>query len=185
MEGHPGSAGPNGGGPGRNETPDEQLDRNWASLLQELRVVQTGGQILTGLMLTVPFQEGFQELEARQQHIFVVSLVFAVLSTVTLISPVALHRLLFRRHAIDRLVDRAHLLTMVGIGLLGVALIGVLTVIFDIALGGWAAIAAGCVALVVFLVMWVGLPLRERRRLGPRTGTDRSAPEHGKGPRTD
>ncbi|MGC4962669.1 DUF6328 family protein [Gordonia sp. DT101] len=151
--------------PRRHETPAERLDRNWASLLQELRVVQTGGQILTGLMLTVPFQEGFEELSSREQYIFVVSLVCAVLSTVTLISPVALHRLLFRRHAIDQLVDRAHVLTLIGIGLLGMALIGVLTVIFDIVFGGWAAITAGCVALVVFLFMWVAMPLRERRRL--------------------
>ncbi|WP_343287276.1 DUF6328 family protein [Gordonia sp. SID5947] len=154
-----------GSTPDRHETPTERLDRNWASLLQELRVVQTGGQILTGLMLTVPFQEGFEELTSREQNIFVVSLVFAVLSTVTLISPVALHRLLFRRHAIDQLVDRAHRLTLIGIGLLGIALIGVLTVIFDIVFGGWAALTAGGAALVVFVFMWVAMPLRERRRL--------------------
>lgn len=32
----------------RSETETERLDRNWASLLQELRVVQTGVQLLTG-----------------------------------------------------------------------------------------------------------------------------------------
>ncbi|MDL9948842.1 DUF6328 family protein [Gordonia sp. ABSL11-1] len=151
--------------PQRNETPTERLDRNWASLLQELRVVQTGGQILTGLMLTIPFQEGFEELTTREQRIFVLSLVFAVLSTITLISPVALHRLLFRRHAIDRLVDRAHRLTLIGITFLGLALTGVVSVIFDIAFGGWAALAAAIIAVAVFLVMWVALPMRERRHL--------------------
>lgn len=149
----------------RNETHTERLDRNWASLLQELRVVQTGGQILTGLMLTVPFQEGFEELTARQQYVFVVSLVFAVLSTITLISPVALHRLLFRRHAIDRLVNRAHRLTLIGITFLGMALTGVLAVIFDIVFGGWAALSAAAMAVVVFACMWVVLPFNERRRL--------------------
>ena len=39
----------------RNETATERLDRNWASLLQELRVVQTGVQLLTGFLLTLPF----------------------------------------------------------------------------------------------------------------------------------
>ncbi|WP_232016864.1 DUF6328 family protein [Gordonia insulae] len=164
MSGPPGDSAE----PERHETRAERLDRNWASLLQELRVVQTGGQILTGLMLTIPFQEGFEELTPRQQHIFVISLVFAVLSTITLISPVALHRMLFRRHAVDRLVNRAHLLTLIGIGLLGVALTGVVTVIFDIVFGGWAAIAAAVAALIVFLVMWVALPLRERHVLTRR-----------------
>ncbi|GAC68332.1 DUF6328 family protein [Gordonia soli] len=150
---------------GRHETPTERLDRNWNSLLQELRVVQTGGQILTGLMLTVPFQEGFAELNTREQRIFLVSLVFAVLSTVTLISPVALHRLLFRRHAIGRLVDRAHRLTLIGIALLGTALTGVVTTIFDIVFGGWAALATAIIAATVFVLMWVVMPLRERHRI--------------------
>ncbi|MEE4025597.1 DUF6328 family protein [Gordonia sp. PKS22-38] len=152
--------------PERNETRTERLDRNWASLLQELRVVQTGGQILTGLMLTIPFQEGFEELTVRQQRIFVLSLVFAVLSTITLISPVAMHRLLFRRHAVDRLVDRAHTLTLIGITFLGLALTGIVAVIFDIVFGGWAAIAAAVIAVLVFIGMWVVLPFNERRRLG-------------------
>ena len=44
---------------GRSETTTEKLDRNWASLLQELRVVQTGVQLLTGFLLTLPFQPRF------------------------------------------------------------------------------------------------------------------------------
>ena len=43
-------------GSGRNETREEQLDRNWMELIQELRVLQTGVQILAGFLLTLPFQ---------------------------------------------------------------------------------------------------------------------------------
>ena len=39
-------------------SPMQRLDRNWADLLQELRVVQTGVQLLTGFLLTLPFQAG-------------------------------------------------------------------------------------------------------------------------------
>lgn len=155
----------------RHETSTERLDRNWASILQELRVVQTGVQILTGLMLTIPFQQRFTELSTGQQNLYLVSLVFAVLSVVVLISPVALHRLLFRRHAIAELVARSHSLTLVGLGCLGLAMTGVLALIFDVVVGTGAAVAAAVVALVIFTVMWVILPLRERLRngKGPRT----------------
>lgn len=34
--------------PGRNETQTERLDRHWATLLQELRVAQTGVTLLAG-----------------------------------------------------------------------------------------------------------------------------------------
>ena len=39
----------------RSETATERLDRNWSSLLQELRVTQTGVQLLTGFLLTCRF----------------------------------------------------------------------------------------------------------------------------------
>ena len=41
----------------------------WADLLQELRVIQTGGQLLTGSLLTLLFQSRFQELSQSQQKV--------------------------------------------------------------------------------------------------------------------
>src|SRR5665647_819594 len=57
-------------GDGRRETPAERLDRNWNEILQELRVTQTGIQILTGFLLTVPFQQRFAELTDDQRRIY-------------------------------------------------------------------------------------------------------------------
>ena len=54
-------------GSGRNETREEQLDRNWMELLQELRVLQTGVQILAGFLLTLPFQSRFETLDDFQR----------------------------------------------------------------------------------------------------------------------
>ena len=47
----------------RNESAVEKLDRNWMELLQELRVLQTGVQILAGFLLTLPFQSRFETLD--------------------------------------------------------------------------------------------------------------------------
>src|SRR6201996_4292485 len=83
----------------RGETETERLDRNWNDLLQELRVVQTGVQLLTGFLLTLPFQARFTQLGEFQQNVYLVTVGLAVSATGVLVAPVAIHRMLFRRHA--------------------------------------------------------------------------------------
>src|SRR3954452_12316810 len=100
---------------GRNETEIERLDRNWGDLLQELRVVQTGVQLLTGFLLTLPFQQKFSQLSSGKQDIYLVTVIAAVAATCFLIAPVALHRTLFRQHARRVTVDVAHRLAVAGI----------------------------------------------------------------------
>jgi hypothetical protein len=78
----------------RGETPLERLDRNWSDLLQELRVVQTGVQLLTGFLLTLPFQSRFAELHTFQQNVYLTTVACAVAATGFLIVPVLVHRVL-------------------------------------------------------------------------------------------
>ena len=47
------------------------LDRNWNELLQELRVAQTGVQILTAFLLTVPFSAAFDALSDERRMVYV------------------------------------------------------------------------------------------------------------------
>jgi Family of unknown function (DUF6328) len=54
----------------RDETEAERLDRNWSSLLQELRVTQTGVQLLTGFLLTLPFQPRFAQLDGTMHIVY-------------------------------------------------------------------------------------------------------------------
>ena len=74
----------------RCETATERLDRNWADLLQELRVVQPDVQLLTGLLLTVPFRARFADLSDFQRNVYLVTVSMSVTSTALLIAPVAL-----------------------------------------------------------------------------------------------
>jgi hypothetical protein len=143
---------------GRDETPVEQLDRNWTELLQELRVAQTGVQLLTGLLLTLPFQQRFLELAGPQRIAYLVTVALSVASTGLLIAPVALHRALFRQHARSRLVAAGHLFALAGLAMLGLAVAGVVLVIFGMVLGERAGIlAAGC-AFVLFAALWAVMP---------------------------
>src|SRR5690242_2765430 len=99
----------------RHETPTERLDRNWGDLLQELRVVQTGVQLLTGFLLTLPFQQKFAKLSSAERDLYLVAVAASIVATGFLEAPVSLHRALFRKHRRKETVYLAHRLAIVGI----------------------------------------------------------------------
>ena len=154
-------------GDGRDETENERLDRNWNSLLQELRILQTGTQLLTGFLLTVAFQQTFSDLADWQKTLYLVVVSLAVASTACTLMPVALHRALFRRGAMDELVQWGGRMMRFGLTTTGLAVAGSLALIFSRVTGVGGAVAAGLVAVVVLAVLWLALPLGLRRRVGP------------------
>lgn len=150
----------------RGETELQRLDRNWNSLLQELRVVQTGVQLLTGFLLTLPFQQRFDVLNHHMRVVYLATVSCSVGATVLLIAPVAMHRLLFRRHRLQVLVSAAHRCAYAGLTLLGLALTGMTVIIFAAVSGRNVGIVAGAVALALFTLFWMVVPLLLRTR-GP------------------
>jgi Family of unknown function (DUF6328) len=153
----------------RSETETQRLDRNWISLLQELRVVQTGVQLLTGFLLTLPFQQRFDTLNTTMRVVYLTTVGCSVGATVLLESPVAMHRLLFRRHRIESVVSTAHRFAYAGLLLMGIALTGVTVIIFGSVAGPVAGAIAGSCAVLAGVGFWVVLPLRERREAPPPT----------------
>jgi hypothetical protein len=149
----------------RNETVTERLDRNWGDLLQELRVAQTGVQLLTGLLLTVPFQARFGDLTGYQRVLYLVALSLSAGATGLLIAPVALHRALFRQHSRATLVAWGQRFAIGGLALLGVAVTGVVVLIFDVVAGTTPAIVAGVVCVVVLGLLWGAIPALQRARV--------------------
>ncbi|NCD20101.1 MAG: sodium:proton antiporter [Actinobacteria bacterium] len=149
---------------GRNETPEERSDRNWNELLQELRVMQTGTQILTGFLLTLPFQSRFTELDDFQVTTYLVLVVLAVATTIVVVAPVSLHRLLFRRHLKSETVTIGDRILKIALGFLGLVVTGVVLLVFDVVTTRGVALAvAGAVAIAV-LVAWLTAPMRLARR---------------------
>jgi hypothetical protein len=146
----------------RGETPLKRLDRNWGDLLQELRVVQTGVQLLTGFLLTLPFQSGFEQLHRFQQNVYLTTVAFAVASTGFLIAPVLVHRVLFRRHARATMVTAAHRFAVIGTFLLGCAVVGVVLLLFDVLRGRTVGITAASITGCLLLVLWIGVPFALR-----------------------
>jgi hypothetical protein len=146
----------------RDETEAQRLDRNWSGLLQELRVAQTGVQLLTGFLLILPFQPRFTALDSIMRTVYLVTVSCSIGATVLLVAPVAMHRVLFRRHRLKTLVGVSHRYAMVGTILLGLTLAGVAVVIFDSVLGRTGAWIAGGCTLAALIAFWYGMPLRDR-----------------------
>ncbi len=161
----------------RHETSVQRLDRNWSSLLQELRVVQTGVQLLTGLLLTLPFHDGFEDLRPELRIVYLVTVSCSIGATVLLIAPIGIHRLLFRRHRLDVVVVTAHRLAYAGILLLALTLSGVMVLIFGAVLDLWAGVLAGTITGAGIVAFWLVLPVLLRVRGGTpeaRSAEDRS-----------
>ena len=150
----------------RSETRAERLDRNWSSLLQELRVTQTGVQLLTGFLLTLPFQARFAQLGTDLHVVYLMTVACSLAATVLLVAPVAMHRLLFRRHRLNTVVSVSHRCAYAGLLLLGTALTGVAVVVFGAVLGTTAAAVAGVLTAVAMLIAWVAFPLWTRHGSG-------------------
>lgn len=147
----------------RAEGPLNRADRNFAELLQELRVVFTGVQILFGFLLTMSLSERFKELDAMQHALFVATLAGAAASSTLIVAPVAAHRILFQRNRKRELVRAGHRLAMAGLGFLALTLAAGLMLVLDIAVGRLAGIVGTAVLLGATVVLWVLLPLYLRR----------------------
>ncbi len=142
-----------------DETDDERLNRNLGELLQELRVTQTGVQILTGFLLTLPFSQRFTDIDSVQRIAYLVVLCGSVVSTGLIIAPVAYHRMLFRRGQRPWIVQNANRSARAGLLALALTTTGVVWLVFDLVTDRTTATVAGVLSLCFFVSLWVVYPL--------------------------
>jgi Family of unknown function (DUF6328) len=154
-------------GDDRHETRDERLDRNWDELLQELRITQTGLQLLSGFLLTLPFTQVFPGLDDGQKWLYLGLVVVAGIAVGVNMTPIMLHRRVFRRHVKGRVVRLGHLMIQLVIAAIAVLIIGMSVLIFSVVVS-WPAgfIAGACLAVVLGVLLGV-VP----NRLAPRGGS--------------
>lgn len=143
----------------KGEPSRRTLDRNWDELMQEIRVTQTGVQILTGFLLTVPFSPRFEDLTGPQRWVYLAVLGGSVLTTCLVVAPVAFHRLLFRSRRRFLLVEAGARLASLGLLTLALTISGVGFLIADIVVGMRFAAVVAVVLLLVFAAVWVVLPV--------------------------
>ena len=141
----------------------DNLDRNWQELLQELRVAQTGVQILTGFLLTIPFTPRFPTIAEEARFVYGIVLGAAIVATFLLMTPVALHRALFRRGEKPWLVEAADTAARYGLAVLALANLGAMWLILDVIASRVLASIAVVILTVAILWLWVVLPRQERQ----------------------
>ena len=154
---------------GRDETPAERADRNWIEVLQELRVMQTGAQIITAFLMTLSFQSRFEDLDGYQVGLYIGLLAFSVLLTGLIMTPVAIHRKLFGMHVKDSTVAYGHRIVKLAVLGIGLMATGCVTFIVDVIAGDLPALIIGGTVLVIMLaLLWV-LPRTLKRKAEART----------------
>lgn len=159
---------------GRDETPTERADRNWNEVLQELRVLQTGTQILTGFLLAVAFQPRFTDMDDLQRDVYIVLVALAALATILALAPVGMHRVLFGRRRKPELVRVAARLVKIDLVVIAALTIGVTTLIIDFTLNRTAGLITLAVSLVAVIALWLVLPrLVDRARRAADRGEER------------
>jgi hypothetical protein len=151
-------------GNGRNETVEQQMDRNWMELLQELRVLQTGVQILAGFLLTLPFQSRFATLDGFQTVLYLTNVVVAALTTALILLPVSVHRRLFRKRLKMTLVSSADSITKMALAGVALLSVGTSALVFDVTAGRVAGLTAAGVLLGVLVVLLVFVPIQLNKR---------------------
>ena len=161
----------------RNETALERCDRNLAELLQEVRVAQTGVQVLFGFLLTVPFSTQFDQVTATERAVYFVTLLLAGAATMLLIAPTSHHRLLFRCGDKERLVLIANRYAIAGLVAVAATMVGAVLLVSLLVIGSTGASLATAAAAAGCAWCWYLQPLRRRRAL--YQGSRASLPDAG------
>jgi O-antigen/teichoic acid export membrane protein len=156
---------------GTNETGEseaERNNRNLNDLLQELRVAGLGVQVLFGFLLALPFTVRFKQLDGQERVLYQVSLLGAALATALLISPVAYHRWVFRRHEKGRLLRYANVQAILGLAMVAIAVCAAVWMVLIFVGLSWPVGLLGGITTACFAVLWFVLPLIDRLGRNPR-----------------
>jgi hypothetical protein len=165
-----------GGARSRHESDQERLDRELDELMQELRAVIPGAQVLFGLLLTVAFTERFRELDDTQRYVYFGTFVSALVGLVLLLGPASFHRLRFRRNDKERLLRVANVEMIIALAFVAASIGGVAYLVTSIVLTTTAAAVTSALLVTAAAVVWWVVPLAhgERHRRSTSSGAGRA-----------
>jgi hypothetical protein len=147
----------------------KRRDAELNELLQELRVVLPGIQVLFAFLLAVPFSQRFKDLTETQRTIFFAAFIATSISSILLLAPGVQHRIEWRRLDKERLLRSANFLSVIGTAVMAVAIDAVVYLVADLVYGTLeAAVFTTAIGAAVALVWWVSPIVRLWRlhRLG-------------------
>ena len=147
----------------QDEDEGERLDRHWNELLQELRLAQTGTQILFAFLLSIAFTNRFQDADRFTHVVFACTLVTSALAMGLLLAPVSFHRIVFQKHLRDRMIPLAGKMASAGLIFLLAAISGSVLLALNVVTPRPLALAIVSLVFVWFIIFWYVLPTWIRR----------------------
>lgn len=145
----------------RDEDERDRLNRELIELLNELRVVLPGVQVLFAFLLILPFSKGFVQVTHTQRLVYIAAVLLTTLSTILLLAPSSYHRLRFRDHQKERLIEISNVLVIAGMAVLALAIDCVVYLITSFVFEAWVGIVAVALATLGFVSFWYVLPFTQ------------------------
>lgn len=145
-----------------DETPKERVDRELIELLNGLRVILPGVQVLLAFLLTVPFSSGFADATATDRSVYFASVLLAVAATGALTMPAAYHRIRFRQGDKEKMLRLSNTFAIAGLALLTLAMASVVFLITNVLYGVAAAIPVSLAVLALLGFTWFAIPVFRR-----------------------
>jgi hypothetical protein len=145
-----------------------RLERELNELLQELRSLITGANVLLGFLLAVSFTTEFAELDRADRYVYFVTLVSTAVAIVLFMAPAAHHRLRFREGDKDNILRKANREAIAGTVASSLAFTGVLFLVTEKIFGTTEAVIVSVVFFAFTAWRWWSLALlrtlRDQRR---------------------
>jgi hypothetical protein len=143
----------------RDESHAERVNRELMEFLNELRVAITGVQVLFAFLLTVPFTQRFEKLDAGDRRVYFGAVVCAALSSAFLIAPAAHHRTRFRSGNKEQILKVGTVLATLGNALLALGMAAAVHVVTSLVYGEGSANAVASALVLLILGLWFVVPL--------------------------
>lgn len=142
---------------------EEDLRERYRELLEELRTINPGVQVLFAFLLTAPFSARFAELDAVGRNTFMVALLATTASALLFLAPASFHRIAPR--TVRR--ERMRLAVRMALGGLSTLAVGMTAAVFLVTrfiYGSGQGVAVGASVAALAIALWFLLPLSRRLR---------------------
>lgn len=136
-------------------------------MLNELRVLLSGSQLLTAFLISVPFMSGFRSVIQSEKWIFMATFFCSLASLILFAAPAVQHRMLRplqNRSAFKNMATRQ---ILAGVVMLALALVLAASLVVSEVFGhGLGMVVAAGIGLLIVLLWW-WLPYWQRRSFTP------------------
>jgi high-affinity Fe2+/Pb2+ permease len=137
----------------------ERLEREHGELVQELRALIPGAEVLFGFLLAIRFTEAFGRLDDTQRYVYYLTLLSTAAALVLYLAMSAHHRIRFRAGDKESLLRKGNRDTIAGTVAAALAFTGVIYLVTDLTFGTPQAVVAALAFFAFLAWRWWAVAL--------------------------